>query len=862
MRFPLLARTWDLIVTRKTAAYGPRAAKHVGLSVTHLEDRLTPVGPTFDYGFSDGGIGSIVTVIGANGESVTAVADHVAANGYTALATITAPDPIPGIGQGYYGVKVQVANGFRALSVLAPVWNNNGSVYNAQTFTAELSPDTLSDVPCSPEPSVVSPTTAAGNDNHQSADQAFSESGVEYHTGRATYSEPDIASDGLSGPFGQSREWAGGTGRDFGQRLGNGWMNPNLPTLRLLGQGLKQYVNVAGQAKTFKAGNGVWVPTFGDKSQLAVNSTTGETTLTDEAGDRTTFYAASGVTPPERVGRMKRSVDAAGIVTEVTNWTADGAPAEVRRTSGTTVESWVYAYGTTTITANLTTSVLFRRSLDGGTTWQSVQAVEYGYYGQGNANGNLNDLRSVVVHTGGLTGPTVKTSYYRYYTPFDPNGYQNQLKAVVADTAFDRLAAAYGVTIATADSLTDAQLAEYATKVYQYDTVGRVQSVVAQGDGCSACTGGRGTFTYAYGRNPNRPYYDPDGSQVGDQNVWHGVAVETLPDGNTNRVYTSINGQAMLRVYTETATGQQWETFTQFDTAGRVLRVADPVAVTGYAEQYNDLLNGASGNYQYLSDTSGQVVEYLYGKATTATASAAGDVAGYLRGTQVRRGEFAPLATPLSRQTYLARAGAGTTIYPVAAITRFPNDRSPTPLFTDDFAAATLDPAWTLAGVGTWTQSGGVLSQTDTSAHSVFKQAHLTGQSSDPTQELVASIRVDSWAVDGFSGPWASAGIGVRGTRPAGTGTASSFVRPGTSASRTTSTTSARKWRSPGRSGLGIGCGCGSRTMSCTARCGRPPTPNRPRGCSPSTWWRPGGRACPPATPSCSAASRGATASA
>ncbi len=781
MHRTLFARTWDALVARKTAPC-ERRIRGTGLSVTHLEDRITPTGPTFDYTFTEMALGSIVTVIGLNGQSVTAVADHLDSTGKNALATVNAPDPA-GVGvngQSYWNVEVEVANGWRATSVLAPVWNLDGSVYNAQTFCDRISPDGLAELKeCPPLLPGLGGATAAGNDSHQTTADTVSEAGVDYATGRVRYSATDVGPNGLADPFGQSRDWAGDTGNAYGQRLGNGWANPNLPTAQLLGLGNLWFVSAGDSARMFKKVGSDWVPTLGGQSRLTVDATAGEVTMTDETGATTTFYAAaSGVSPPERVGQMKRSVDVAGVATAVVSWASNGAPAEVRRTVGGTTESWVYSYGTSAVTANLTTSVVSRRSLDGGTTWQGVQAVEYGYYGAGNANGNLNDLRAVTTRVGGLTGTVVNTSYYRYYRPNDPVGYQGQLKAVVAGASFDRLAVAYAVTLATADTLTDAQLAVYADRVYTYDvslsaTKGRVTSVLAQGNGCSACSGGQGLYTYGYGRNPRYASINPTESPEVAQNGWEWATLETLPDGNSNRVYTNASGQAMLRVYTETSTGQQTEAYTEFDALGRVRRVADAVAVTGWDDQYDDLLHGVLGNYQFLADASGAVTEYVYSLATTATATTAGEVAGYLRRTQVRQGEMALLAVPLSGQTYFARTGAGSTIYPIAATTIYPIDRSTVPLAADDFSGGSLGAGWTLAGSGTWVQSGGVLTQTDNatglSSGGVFKQAHLTGQAWNSDQEIVASIRVDSWSVGSF-GEWASAGVGVRGNAANGYG--------------------------------------------------------------------------------------------
>lgn len=420
------ARFWDRVLARPAAP-----APGVRLGVQALEDRLTPAGPTFDYSFTEAALGSIVTVYGQPGQPPqTYIADHLDPTGYLALATCVAPpDPVGAGVQGYWSVKVTLAPGWRPYSIIDPVLNYDGLVYNAVTFTIPTQPDVLPgvDAACPPELPGLGGRTAPGNDNHQTTAQTVSPAGVGYYDGRVNYAEADAASDAFASPFGQSREWAWGTGRDYGQHTGNGWSNPNLPTLRRLATNFL-FVNGPGQGSEafyhdpgFNGPTGV--PLFADQSRLTLDVPAGKATLTDELGDATVFYyPAAGVTPPERAGQMKRYTDRNGAVTEVTAWTAGGAPAEVRRADGPVVESWQYAFGTTPLTSSLITAVAFSRSTDGGTTFAPVQAVEYAYYGLGDPNGSRNDLRSAVVRTGGPAGTVVKSSYYRYYTANDPKG--------------------------------------------------------------------------------------------------------------------------------------------------------------------------------------------------------------------------------------------------------------------------------------------------------------------------------------------------------------------------------------------------------------------------------------------------------
>ena len=83
----------------------------------------------------------------------------------------------------------------------------------------------------------------------------------------------------------------------------------------------------------------------------------------------------------------------------------------------------------------------------------------------------------------------------------------------------------------------------------------------------------------------------------------------------------------MLSVYKDTTTDQMWGTFTEYDSSGRAILNANPSAVllpTSLAtiEAYPDLLHSVSGNYQYLSDTAGQIT--VTGRFKTSHLSARG----------------------------------------------------------------------------------------------------------------------------------------------------------------------------------------------------------------------------------------------
>src|SRR5271156_7166226 len=97
--------------------------------------------------------------------------------------------------------------------------------------------------------------------------------------------------------------------------------------------------------------------------------------------------------------------------------------------------------------------------------------------------------------------------------------------------SFARLTTAVGDPF----TATDSQVAPYADNYFQYNSDMQVSEAVLQGEGCSSCSGGLGTYTYTYTTSDN-----PDG-----YNSWATRTVETQPDGNVNIVYSNYAGEQM-----------------------------------------------------------------------------------------------------------------------------------------------------------------------------------------------------------------------------------------------------------------------------------------------------------------------------
>jgi RHS repeat-associated protein len=380
------------------------------------------------------------------------------------------------------------------------------------------------------------------------------------------------------------------------------------------------------------------------------------------SGDQIHF-ADFGVTQAAQRGAFKSYVDPNGNTTTVTSWTGAGRAAEVQRSTvsngNTITESYLYGYISSGNNSGLLQSVTLRRQTNGG-AWSTVRQVQYTYYNGTTSYGNLGDLQLAQVKDG--SGNVLDTDYYRYYTPLDAGtaGYSGGLKYVFGTESYARLVTALGSTPPT--SATDAQVSAYADNYFQYDSSHRVTEEIAQGLGCSACSGGLGTFTYTYTTSNNAAGF----------NSWAAKTVETLPDGNQNIVYTNAYGEVMLNVYHDVTSGLNWETFYKYDGQGQVILEADPSAVSGYSDTYADLLHNVSGSYQYLNNSSGKITLYDFYASTTATATTPGGVTGYAQDIKLEQGQQ---GTPILQETwqYFTHTAGSSTIDPLATDTVYRN---------------------------------------------------------------------------------------------------------------------------------------------------------------------------------------------
>ena len=136
----------------------------------------------------------------------------------------------------------------------------------------------------------------------------------------------------------------------------------------------------------------------------------------------------------------------------------------------------------------------------------------------------------------------------------------------------------------------DAIVALYADNYYEYDSERRVTREMTDG--------GSRTFTFDYFQS----------SFAEDYNSWKFKTIEGLPDGSQKIVYANYAGQTMLQVHESGA--DQWCEFWKYNEDAHVILHAHPSAISGYDDQYPDLLHGVDEHYEFLRDDAGLIETY------------------------------------------------------------------------------------------------------------------------------------------------------------------------------------------------------------------------------------------------------------
>jgi len=573
---------------------------------------------------------------------------------------------------------------------------------------------------CSSQPGSLTQNNGAAGGNVPADMSAAS---INYFNGVVQLSSTELFSNGFGMPWGQTVSWTNGAGYATKTNNGNGIVDTQTPYLLSVNGSttLAEIINGTTSAY-FDLVSGTYQPRFFDQSTLVYNSTNNQYVLTDESGDQLVFWGFGGGLSAAQQGELVSFTDPGGNVTTVTARTASGQIAAVQRsttTDGQTVtESWLYSYLSSGVNAGLLQSVTLERQINNGPVDVVRQAV-YTYYDGSQPYGKAGDLMLAVVEDG--NGNAIDTQYYRYYTAADvpSTGLLNGLEYTFTTASYARLEAAVGNPFAA----TDTQVAPYADNYFQYDSQGRVTEEVVQGEGCSSCSGGLGTYTYQYTESGN-----PNG-----YNSWAVKTVETLPDGNENIVYSDTYGEQMLLVYQDTTTGQQWDTFYRYDGQGRLILQANPSAVAGFNSAYADLLHNQNGTYQYLENNSGLITLYDYYATSTATETTPGGVIGYQQDTKIEQGQQ---GTPILQETwqYYMHTANGISVVPLATDTVYRN--------TDGTGAETTSYSYD------W-YPGTVQMQSQTTTLPVISAAQNGPSVADQSESVYDMYGRDIWDKDG-----------------------------------------------------------------------------------------------------------------
>ncbi|MEZ6099347.1 MAG: hypothetical protein R3E01_10270 [Pirellulaceae bacterium] len=378
-----------------------------------------------------------------------------------------------------------------------------------------------------------------------------------------------------------------------------------------------------------------YVGRHGIKEELVVG--TNELILCRPDGSVYTFYDFSQTNE----GLLKSITSRGGASVSFT-YNTDGKIEEVTRTSGSTTESFLYTYlGSTDDNEGELEEVLCRRK-EGAGSWENVARCQYSYYDGTTSHGNLGDLEFATRQewTGSAWG-TERYTYYRYYKDSaGGTGYQYGLMMVVSNEGLDRSV--------TPTNLTDAQLKPYSSHYFEYDSSQRVTK--EENDGGTLST----TFSYT-----------TSGHSDGYNN-WKQKTVETMPNGDQQKVYTNYVGQVLLR---ELISGtDSWVDYYVYNSSGKRTQHAMPSAVTSYNDTNADL--GVS-----LKTSAGVIYVTDYYSTTTATSSTAGGAAGYVQYEKIKQGSSGS-EIKLREYKYIKNTANSFSTYPVGEEKIYRSDAS------------------------------------------------------------------------------------------------------------------------------------------------------------------------------------------
>ena len=467
--------------------------------------------------------------------------------------------------------------------------------------------------------------------------------GVRYAGGEVVLAVDDL---GLGTARTYTNQWQLQGAADLG--VGLGWQLDESPYVVRTADGAA-VVFGAQQSLWFTQSGSDYSAKFGAKELLGHDAENRLFTLVEPGGTIYQFDDFSFSGP--RMGQFRRMVAPGGQTVEVTGWAFDGRIAEMQwRASAAAVpyEMRLYVYLREGANAGrLETIEVWRNEAPDAPAWQRVRKTSYAYYAESEEHGLPGNLKTATLQFFGL-GPSGcydwigdQVAYYRYHTTGDAAGL---LKMVVSPQGFaDADAALQPYSTGTPFIADDADLDDFSSRYYQYDSAGRVTE---------ATIGGLYIYTYEYATS----------SAADDYNLWKYKTTEHRADGGNYTVYTNFLGQVLLTDL-EDRESNNWYTFREYGDDGYndalLTKAAMPSAVAGYSESVAGTFDVTFAN----SGNSGLVYCFTY---------YASGAAGYLEYEQVQEGWH---GTPinLAKYEYASRTAGGATVHPLSAVTVYPD---------------------------------------------------------------------------------------------------------------------------------------------------------------------------------------------
>jgi RHS repeat-associated protein len=476
---------------------------------------------------------------------------------------------------------------------------------------------------------------------------------IRYATGEILIVVTDLASNAFGQPGGYTRSWSNRLGVDYGGPYGVNWFLKEAPMLVQDGPNMLALVGVVQKTLWFDLTSGVWGARFQSKDTLEHDATNQKFIHTDFRGKRTEFHDFTVTAALQ--GKFIRSVDAHGGAEHVTEAQYDGSnrlESLTQSATGLGTVSYEYAYHNSGVQINRLISVTLQVNSE------NVRRASFEYYDWNEDHGVIGDLKRVTIETwqtpcpsGSAAWATVQNTGYRYYVDDTAPGFTRGLKYVVNPDAYARMVAAS----LNPDTATDAQMAAYADHYFEYDGLRRVTKEKTKG--------GLLTYLFSYTPSENTP----------GLNTWNMKTVETLPDGNTNTVYTNYAGQVILKIVNKTGTGQSWYDYYHFDNKGRMDQHANSSAVASFSEGSPGLVT--------LKTAEGliHVTEYYPDNAT-----GTGEAPGYTKYQKRKQGSGGTPVITIEMQYEKRTAADGSITYPLWKKIVYPNDTA-TGLITTEY---------------------------------------------------------------------------------------------------------------------------------------------------------------------------------